>query len=54
MKNLLIIFLGAGLISISSTSFAQATLKIGHVDIAELLAALPERDSAATDRKSVV
>lgn len=48
MKNFLIIFFAAGLISISTNSFAQTTLKIGHVDIAELLAALPERDSAAT------
>jgi outer membrane protein len=47
MKKLMIILLGAGLISISSTSFSQATLKIGHVDIAEILAAMPERDSAA-------
>ncbi len=43
----MIILLGAGLISISSTSFSQTTLKIGHVDIAEILAVLPERDSAA-------
>jgi outer membrane protein len=47
MKKLMIILLGAGLISISSTSFSQTTLKIGHVDIAEILAVLPERDSAA-------
>ena len=43
----MIILLGAGLISISSTAFSQTALKIGHVDIAEILAALPERDSAA-------
>ena len=29
------------------TTFSQSILKIGHVDIAEILAALPERDSAA-------
>ena len=28
-------------------AFPQAALKIGHVDVAEILAALPERDSAA-------
>jgi len=37
----------AGLILISVTGFSQTALKIGHVDIAEILAALPERDSAA-------
>jgi outer membrane protein len=47
MKRLMIILLGAGLISVSLTSFSQTTLKIGHVDIAEILAAMPERDSAA-------
>jgi len=41
------ILFGAGLISISMTTFSQSILKIGHVDIAEILAALPERDSAA-------
>jgi len=40
-------FFGAGLILISMNSFSQAALKIGHVDIAEILAALPARDSAA-------
>jgi outer membrane protein len=47
MKNILITIFGAALISVSMTSFAQTTMKIGHVDIAELLAALPARDSAA-------
>jgi outer membrane protein len=47
MKNILITFIWTGLISVSLTSFSQAALKIGHVDIAELLAALPARDSAA-------
>jgi outer membrane protein len=47
MKNILTIILGAGLISLSMTCFSQTTLKIGHVDIAEILAALPARDSAA-------
>ena len=32
---------------ISFSSFSQTTLKIGHVDIAQLLAAMPDRDSAS-------
>jgi outer membrane protein len=47
MKKLMTTFFGAGLILISTNSFSQAALKIGHVDIAEILAALPVRDSAA-------
>jgi outer membrane protein len=48
MKNILVTIFAAGLLSLSMASFSQTTLKIGHVDIAELLAALPARDSAAT------
>lgn len=47
MKNILKIIFGAVLISVSFSAFSQTTLKIGHVDIAEILAALPARDSAA-------
>jgi outer membrane protein len=47
MKKLMTTFFGAGLILISMNSFSQAVLKIGHVDIAEILAVLPARDSAA-------
>ncbi len=47
MKKLLVIIFVTVLISFSMTSFSQTTLKIGHVDIAQLLAAMPERDSAA-------
>jgi outer membrane protein len=47
MKKILTAIFGTVLISLSLTCFSQTTLKIGHVDIAELLAALPERDSAA-------
>jgi outer membrane protein len=47
MKKLIMILFGAGLLSISMTSFSQTVLKIGHVDIAEIMAALPQRDSAA-------
>jgi|ERR1035437_238727 outer membrane protein len=46
MKKIITILFGVGLISISMTTFSQAVLKIGHVDIAEILAALPARDSA--------
>ena len=47
MKKIMTILFIAGLILISVTGFSQTALKIGHVDIAEILAALPERDSAA-------
>ena len=47
MKKLMTIFFGAGLSLLSMISFSQAALKIGHVDIAEILAVLPARDSAA-------
>lgn len=45
MKNLRPILI-LTLLTFSMTSFSQV-LKIGHVDIAQLLAAMPERDSAA-------
>jgi outer membrane protein len=48
MKNIMTLLFGAGLMTISLNTFPQTTLKIGHVDIAEILAALPARDSAAT------
>ncbi len=35
------------LVLFSMSAFAQNTLKIGHVDIAQILAVLPARDSAA-------
>ena len=47
MKKIMTLLVGVGLIFISLTGFSQTTLKIGHVDIAEILAALPARDSAA-------
>jgi outer membrane protein len=47
MKNILTTLCGAGLISLSMASFAQSTLKIGHVDINLILSSLPQRDSAA-------
>lgn len=46
MKKLLIVIVGAGLLSISMTSYSQSQLKIGHVNISEIMIALPERDSA--------
>jgi outer membrane protein len=49
MKNIFAAFIFTGLIMFSETSpsFGQTALKIGHVDIAQILASLPVRDSAA-------
>jgi len=46
MKKLIIISVAFGLISFTSTVFSQNSLKIGHVDINEIMTSLPERDSA--------
>jgi outer membrane protein len=46
MKKSLIIIFVAGLISISLTSFSQNLLKVGHVNINEIMKSLPARDSA--------
>lgn len=46
MKKLIIIIIGSGIISFSGTAFSQSFLKIGHVDINEIMTSLPERDSA--------
>jgi outer membrane protein len=48
MKKIISILFGAGLISLSMNAFSQNVLKIGHVDIAQILAVLPQRDSAAS------
>jgi outer membrane protein len=47
MKNIFRIILSVLLISVSIASFSQTTLKIGHIDIAKIMEAMPERDSAA-------
>lgn len=47
MKNILITIFLSGLMSLSMTSFSQATLKIGHVDLTKIMESLPERDTAA-------
>jgi outer membrane protein len=47
MKRIIAIFFGIGLLSIPLKSFAQPALKIGHVDIASLMSAMPQKDSAA-------
>jgi outer membrane protein len=47
MKKLMTSLFAAGLISVSIPSFSQTMLKVGHVDIAEIMAAMPQRDSAA-------
>jgi len=45
MKKLITSVIGVGLISVTITAFAQSSMKIGHVDINEIMASLPERDS---------
>jgi outer membrane protein len=47
MKNIWIILIVACLLPLSATAFAQTTLKLGHVDINQILSSLPQRDSAA-------
>lgn len=47
MKNIWIILVVGGLLTLSTTTFAQTTLKLGHVDINQILSSLPQRDSAA-------
>jgi outer membrane protein len=47
MKNTLTTIIIAVLVSISLTSFSQATLKIGHVDLTKIMESLPARDTAA-------
>jgi outer membrane protein len=47
MKNIWIILIVAGLVPFSINTFAQTTLKLGHVDINQILLSLPQRDSAA-------
>lgn len=46
MKQISILIIALALIPISSITFSQSVLKIGHVNINELMASLPERDSA--------
>ena len=46
MKNILTIIIVIGFIFTSLTSFSQTQLKIGHVNINEIMIQLPERDSA--------
>jgi outer membrane protein len=47
MKNIWIIIVVAGLFPLSFNTFAQPALKLGHVDVNQILASLPQRDSAA-------
>ena len=46
MKQISNLIIALALISISNITFSQSALKIGHVNINELMASLPERDSA--------
>ena len=47
MKNTLTTIFIAVLICFSLTSFSQATLKIGHIDLTKIMESLPARDTAA-------
>ena len=47
MKNIAMTIFLSSLLSLSMTSFSQATLKIGHVDLTKIMESLPERDTAA-------
>jgi outer membrane protein len=47
MNKFIAVLIGTGLISISANSFSQAVLKMGHVDMNEIMNNLPSRDSAA-------
>ena len=47
MKHIATSILGALLVSVSMTSFAQTTLRIGYVDITKIMDSLPAKDSAA-------
>jgi outer membrane protein len=46
MKTIIHLLLSVCLISSCLSSYSQASLKIGHVNMNEILAALPEKDSA--------
>ena len=46
MKKILLLLPGIFLLLFPSFSLAQSQLKIGHVSISEIMASLPERDSA--------
>jgi Skp family chaperone for outer membrane proteins len=46
MKNLIADLFVTGFLFISTTSFSQNQLKIGHVNFDEIMQALHERDSA--------
>jgi outer membrane protein len=46
MKTIIPLLLSICLISSCLSSYSQSSLKIGHVNINEILAALPEKDSA--------
>jgi outer membrane protein len=47
MKRIIAVLIGTGLISISANTFSQTVLKVGHVDMNEIMNNLPSRDSAA-------
>lgn len=46
MKKLFTLIIVTGLLSVSGICIGQVQLKLGHVNISEIMAQLPERDSA--------
>ncbi len=46
MKTIIALILVSGLLSVPITTLSQNLLKIGHVNVNEIMNALPERDSA--------
>lgn len=46
MKTIVALILLSGLFSVPNTTFSQDQLKIGHVNVNEIMNALPEKDSA--------
>jgi outer membrane protein len=46
MKRIIAFIILAGLVSFGLSTFSQTPIKLGHVNINEIMTALPERDSA--------
>lgn len=46
MKKIIVFVILAGFVSVAFSGFFQTPIKLGHVNINEIMTALPERDSA--------
>jgi outer membrane protein len=46
MKKVIAFIILAGLFSFGFSTFSQTTVKLGHVNINDIMTALPEKDSA--------